>query len=177
MIQWDLLGLGKGFREMIIRPATLRDAEDVVDIYNHYILNTVITFEEQSVSPEDLSKRIQKVFSENLPWLVAEQDGKIVGYAYASQWKDRSAYRFSVECTIYLTPSLQSQGLGTKLYTALFETLRCRTVHAVVGTIALPNPASIALHEKFGMKKVAHFKEVGFKFNKWVDVGYWEVLL
>ncbi len=114
----------------------------------------------------------------NLPWLVAENDsGVVVGYAYASKWKGRCAYRHSAEVTVYLAPDAAAQGVGTRLYEALFSELRDRGIHTAIGGIALPNPPSVALHEKFGMKKVAHFAEVGHKFDRWIDVGYWQVVL
>ena len=112
-----------------------------------------------------------------LPWFVYEEEGQIIGYAYANKWKGRCAYRFSVESTIYLKNGQQGKGIGSKLYTALLEVLRERKIHAVIGVIALPNANSQRLHEKFGFKKVAHFTEVGYKFNKWINVGYWELLL
>jgi L-amino acid N-acyltransferase YncA len=159
----------------LIRPAVLSDTEAIVRIYNHYILNTVVTFEEQAVSVIEMAERMKAVEAASLPWLVAECADQVVGYAYAGKWHGRSAYRYSVECTVYLDPAATGQGLGTELYNALFAILRCKPVHTVIGCIALPNEASIALHEKFGLKKVAHFKEVGFKFNRWIDVGYWQI--
>jgi phosphinothricin acetyltransferase len=161
----------------VIRPATTSDSDSIARIYNHYVLNTAITFEESEVSAQQMAERISEVASASLPWLVAEQADQIVGYAYATKWKARSAYRFSVESTVYLEPSVIGQGLGSKLYGALFALLKERGIHIVIGGIALPNSTSIAFHEKFGLKKVAHFKEVGFKFNKWLDVGYWQVTL
>jgi L-amino acid N-acyltransferase YncA len=103
--------------------------------------------------------------------------GKVVGYAYASKWKSRSAYRYAVESTVYLDPRFTGQGIGRHLYGSLIAELRQRSLHAVIGGIALPNPASIALHERMGFVKVAHFKEIGWKFNQWIDVGYWELIL
>jgi phosphinothricin acetyltransferase len=161
----------------VIRSATSSDADSIARIYNHYILNTIITFEEQTVSAQEIAGRIAEANSASLPWLVAEQDGQIVGYAYASKWKGRSAYRFSVESSAYLDPNAVGNGYGTKLYEHLFASLRECGIHLVIGGIALPNPASVALHEKFGLKKVAHFNEVGFKFEKWIDVGYWQLKL
>lgn len=163
--------------ECVIRTAMAGDAEAIARIYNHYVASTIITFEEQAVSIEEMAGRILEIGSAALPWLVAEQDGRIVGYAYASKWKGRCAYRFSAECTVYLDPDCVGMGYGTKLYERLFAALRERGMHAVIGGVALPNPASVALHEKLGMTKVAHFREVGFKFDKWIDVGYWEVTL
>ena len=160
-----------------IRLATTADAGAIADIYNHYVLNTVITFEEQAISTQEMAGRIGEVLAFPLPWLVAEQDGRIAGYAYATKWKGRCAYRYSVESSVYLAPGTERQGLGTQLYSALFARLKEQGMHVVIGGIALPNPASIALHEKFGMTKVAHFSEVGFKFGKWIDVGYWQAKL
>jgi len=89
----------------------------------------------------------------------------------------RFAYRFTVESTIYLDPEYRGQGIRRELYKALISKLSQRTLHSVIGIIALPNPASMALHERMGFEKVAHFKETGWKFNKWIDVGYWELML
>ncbi len=161
----------------MIRSASRADAESIARIYNYYVANTSITFEEQAVSPEEMAERITGVTSSGLPWLVLEQEGRLAGYAYATKWKERAAYRFTVEVTIYLAPGLGGGGLGTKLYEVLLAQLKEKGFHAVIGVIALPNPASVALHEKFGMTKVAHFKEVGFKFGRWIDVGYWEGVL
>jgi L-amino acid N-acyltransferase YncA len=161
----------------VIRPATAQDAEGIAGIYNHYIANTVITFEEQIVTPEQMAARIETVGSSSLPWMVAKRGGQLLGYAYAAPWKARSAYRFSVETTVYLDPEALGQGVGSRLYETLFADLGKRGVRAAIGGIALPNPASVALHEKLGMKKVAHFERVGFKFDQWIDVGYWQINL
>lgn len=157
-----------------IRPAAASDAEQIAAIYNHYVVNTVVTFEEEPVSDAEMRRRMDEVSASSLPWLVAESDDRLVGYAYATKWKARSAYRFSVETTVYLADGLGKLGLGSGLYEELFSRLDAKGIHAVIGGIALPNDASIALHEKFGMRKVAHFSEVGFKFGRWVDVGYWQ---
>ena len=161
----------------MIRTATAGDAEGIAEIYNHYIANTVITFEEQTVTPRQMAERIEAVGSDSLPWLAAERDGRLLGYAYATPWKTRSAYRFAVETTVYLDPEALGQGIGSRLYETLFADLGRRGVRAAIGGIALPNPASVALHEKLGMKKVAHFERVGFKFDQWIDVGYWQINL
>ena len=159
-----------------IRLATANDSDAIASIYNDYVLNTVITFEEHEVSSQQMAVRIDEVASALLPWLVAEQSGRVIGYAYATKWKARSAYRFSVETTIYLEQGVVGQGVGRELYAALLDLLKEKDVHVVVSCITLPNPASVALHEKFGFKKVAHFEEVGFKFKRWLSVGYWQVV-
>ena len=161
----------------MIRPVKREDAQDITNIYNHYVQNTVITFEEDCIDSNEMVKRITKVTDLNLPWLVIEKNDTLVGYAYATPWKARSAYRFSVEATVYLSPTQQRKGLGTQLYQALFSELKQQSIHAIMGGITLPNPASVALHEKLGMTKVAHFQQVGFKFGQWLDTGYWQLTL
>lgn len=160
-----------------IRIAAASDAERIAEIYNHYVANTVVTFEEEPIAGDEMRRRMDDVFASSLPWLVAQSGGRIAGYAYATKWKARSAYRFSVETTVYLAAGLARKGLGSRLYEELFRLLKAKGIHAAIGGIALPNDGSVALHEKFGMRKVAHFEEVGFKFGKWVDVGYWERIL
>ncbi|WP_428234710.1 arsinothricin resistance N-acetyltransferase ArsN1 family B [Gracilimonas sp.] len=159
---------------MMIRPVQPKDIPYINNIYNYYIRATTVTFEEEEVSAEDITTRINKIESAELPWLVAEHEGLIVGYAYATKWKERSAYRHSVEISVYVDHNRQGNGWGTKLYQALFTELQKKDIHLAIGGITLPNDASIALHEKFGMEKVAHFKEIGFKFGQWLDVGYWQ---
>lgn len=160
-----------------IRLATIGDADAVAAIYNLYVADSTITFETEPVTDVEMAARISEAMSTNLPWLVAVGDGAVLGYAYASKWKGRCAYRFSVESTVYLDPAQQGQGIGKTLYAALIGELRARSLHAVIGGIALPNDASIALHERLGFEKVAQFKEVGFKQERWIDVGYWQLLL
>ncbi len=160
----------------MIRNARLSDAADIVGIYNYYILNTTVTFEEEVVTVGNMVGRINEI-TEKFPWLVYEQDGKVVGYAYASAWKSRCAYKFSVETTVYLQNGLSGKGLGSELYAELLARLQKLGLHGIIGGVALPNEGCIALHQKFGFEKVAQFKEVGFKFNKWIDVTYWEKIL
>jgi L-amino acid N-acyltransferase YncA len=160
--------------QITVRPAALADAGAIATIYNHYITDTIVTFEEEPVVAGEMARRMEEVRSAELPWLVAEEAGQVVGYAYATRWRPRFGYRFSVEITVYLSPEAGGRGIGSKLYGRLFSLLEARGIHAVMGGIALPNEASVALHEKFGLKQVARFEEVGFKFGRWVDVGYWE---
>ncbi|MCK5917651.1 MAG: N-acetyltransferase [Cocleimonas sp.] len=160
----------------MIRIATTRDAEQICTIYNNYIEHTWISFEENTVSIKQMQQRIKDI-SASFPWLVYEVDQQVLGYAYASTWKMRSAYRYSIESTVYLSKQATGQGIGGQLYAALMAELKETDAHSVMGCIALPNEASIALHEKAGFEKVAHFKEVGRKFDQWIDVGYWELIL
>lgn len=159
---------------MTIRAATAQDAAAIAAIYNPYIAETTISFEEEQVSEVEMRARIAAVQDGGLPWLVLERDGEIAGYAYATKWRVRHAYRFSVETTVYLAAPHAGKGAGTALYTALLAQLRAAGCHLAIGGIAQPNAASVALHEKMGYRKVAHFGEVGFKFGRWIDVGYWE---
>ena len=160
----------------MIRAARTNDATAIAEIYNHYVRHTVVTFEEVPVDVKEMAQRILDV-SERLPWLVWEDGGAVVGWAYATPWKPRSAYRFSVETTVYVAASHQRRGVGDALYSKLIEELRARKLHSAVGGIALPNEGSVALHEKLGFRKIAHFAEVGRKQDRWVDVGYWQLIL
>lgn len=158
----------------MIRPATIADAGAIATIYNHYVTNTTVSFEEEPIPLAEMERRVGDVLSKGQPWLVALEDGKITGYAYANHWHTRIGYRFTSEVTAYLDPRFGGRGLGSLLYGKLFPLLEQREVHSVLGIIALPNPASVALHEKFGLRQVAHFREVGTKFGQWIDVGYWQ---
>lgn len=160
-----------------VRAATHLDAGTIAQIYNYYVGNTVITFEEDAVPADEMSRRITEVQARGLPWLVAERDGEIVGYSHAAPWKARAAYRQSVETTIYLRHGMEGRGIGRTLYSALLPILKERGIHAVIGGAALPNPASVALHAALGFERVATFREVGFKFGRRIDVAYWQRIL
>ena len=160
----------------MIRSVTLEDAREIAEIYNFYILNSCVTFEELAVSTDEMRGRIEATHSK-FPWLVFEKDSEILGYAYATMWKPRSAYKHTVEISVYLKTEAKNAGIGTLLYKELISQLTDLGFHAVIGGISLPNEASVALHEKFGFEKIAQFKEVGYKFKKWIDVGYWELLI
>jgi L-amino acid N-acyltransferase YncA len=158
-----------------IRPVRQSDAPQYCEIYNYYVRETVITFEEQPVDRAGMERRIVET-SAMFPWLVAEHGGVFAGCAYATSWKTRSAYRYAVESSVYLAPDATGRGIGTELYAALLAELRARGLHCAIGGIALPNPASIALHEKLGFRKIGEFAEVGWKLGRWIDVGYWELV-
>lgn len=158
---------------MEIRPYQAGDEVGIVEIYNHYIDNTTITFEELPLSTQDMRSRIA-AYVQHYPWLVCLIEGVVVGYAYASPWQPRSAYRHTAEATVYVHPAKARCGVGKALYGALLPELRALGTHVALGCIALPNDGSVGLHEHFGFKKVAHFTEVGRKFGTWIDVGYWE---
>ena len=178
-----------------LRDATQADAAAIAAIYNYYVLKSVATFEETEISVVDAADRICKVLGEGLPWLVAEQippletgsrgergsqgeeGSRILGYAYAGRWSTRAAYRYTAEITVYLASNVRSRGVGSLLYGELFSRLARLGIRSVIAGITLPNPSSVAIHEKFGMRKVGHFENVGYKFDSWLDVGYWQTQL
>lgn len=161
----------------MIRQAKPDDAPSIVNIYNHYILHTHATFEISPIDSSEMVKRMEKVQHEfNLPWLVLEDQNQIVGYVYATQWKARVAYSKTTETSIYLHKDQGGKGYGLPLYSELMNQLKTLGYHAIIGGMSLPNEASRALHEKLGFKKIGEFKEVGFKFDRWIDVGYWELV-
>ena len=157
---------------MPIRQAVAADAEAITAIYNHYILHTSITFEIEPITAAQMRERIE-IFSRVTPFLVYEDAGKIAGYAYASTFRERRAYEHTLETTVYLDPAECGKGIGKKLYSRLIENV-AGTFHVLIGVIALPNAGSVALHESLGFQKAGHLHEVGRKFDKWIDVGYWE---
>ena len=159
--------------ETRIRAVLLEDAPSICAIYNHYIEHTTITFEETALEPEELARRIEEV-TETYPWFVYEEDGVVLGYAYAHAYHTRSAFRHTVENAVYLHHEATGKGIGRALYGALLETLDAQGYHVVIGAIALPNDASVRLHEAHGFVKAGHLHEVGYKLGQWVDVGYWE---
>ena len=163
--------------DITVRSASAADSVAIASIYNHFVRNTVVTFEEVPVSADVMAQRIATIQTDSLPWLVAMVDGAVAGYACAQRWKARSAYRFAVETTIYLESGREGGGIGTKLYSALLSFLREQGMHVAIGGAALPNDASIALHQKLGFERVATFRQVGFKHGRWVDVAYWQLLL
>lgn len=152
-----------------IRSARIEDAADLVAIYAPYVEKTAVTFETEVPTVEAFASRIEKTL-EKFPYLVAVEEGKIVGYAYASTYYARAAYDWTVEFSVYVQKEARGKGIGNLLYTALEEELTVRGFKNFLACIALPNPASIALHEKKGYQQVAHFKKVGYKFGTWHDI-------
>ncbi|HEX8639512.1 MAG TPA: arsinothricin resistance N-acetyltransferase ArsN1 family B [Pyrinomonadaceae bacterium] len=160
---------------MNIQQVKLSDASQIAEIYNYYIENTHHTFETEAIDESEMRSRINEII-EKYPYYVGKENGEIIGYAYAAPYKSRCAYRSSAEVSVYVKNDVQQKGIGTRLYEKLMTELLQTDVHAVIAGIALPNDASVRLHEKFGFEKVAHFREVGWKFGHWIDVGYWELL-
>ena len=158
----------------MIRDFRDADIAAITGIYNHYIEHTAVSFEEVALAPDSMQARVQRILDSGFPWLVAEADGQVAGYCYGCRWNECSAYRYTAEISVYLAPDTVGKGCGTRLYTVLFDRLRNMGIRRVIGGISLPNAASVALHEKMGMKQVALFEKVGYKFGQWLDVGYWQ---
>lgn len=160
----------------LIRKVKLEDAKAILEIYNYYILNSIVTFDEEEKTLEEIEHKITSTIK-NYPWFILENNGELIAFTYASLWKDKSAYSQSVEGTIYIKNKHDGKGIGTMLYKYLIDFLRLNNYHSMLGVISLPNDSSIALHEKLNFDKVAHFKEIGRKFNKHIDVGCWQLIL
>ena len=152
-----------------LRIATKKDAQALIDIYKYYVLNTPFTFEYDVPSVEEFEKRIETI-SEKYPYIVAEKDGTIVGYTYASAFKNRSAYDWSVETSVYVKNELNNLGIGTLLCKKLEEILKEQNIVNLIACITFPNTKSIEFHQKLGYEEVARIKKVGYKFGKWHDV-------
>jgi phosphinothricin acetyltransferase len=157
----------------MIREATAADAEAVAAIYAPLVADTVISFEEEAPSPAEMADRI----AASHVWLVAEEDGEVVGYAYATRFHPRAAYRWSAEASIYLAPEARGRGIGKELIAELIERLRQMGFVNVFGGTTVPNPASEGLFESFGFKKIAHQEHAGFKLGAWHDVSWRQLTL
>lgn len=160
----------------MIRIALTQDASAMLEIYRPYIANTSITFETDPPSVEAFAGRIAH-YLEKYPWLVYEVDGKIAGYAYASQYRERVAYQWSVECSVYIGEAFMRQGIASELYTALFAILKKQGFMNVYAVINLPNDRSVALHERLGFRWFATYEKVGYKLGRWKNVGWWGLQL
>ncbi len=160
----------------MLRSITQNDAARIVEIYAPYVQGTAISFETEVPTIEEMKNRITEI-TEKFPWLVFESEGVVVGYAYASAHRSRCAYAWSVEVSVYLDTNFHRQGIGRKLYEKLFQLLKEQgAVNAFAG-IALPNEGSVKLHESMGFKKIGQFEDIGYKHEKWWDVGWWQMKL
>ena len=159
-----------------IRAAATADAPAMQAIYAPIVETTAISFEEVPPTVEEMAERVETTLR-SYPYLVAENGGRVVGFAYASQHRARAAYRRSVDVTVYVAEHARGAGVGRALYGDLLPMLAERGFHAAFGGIALPNPGSVALHEAMGFEHVGVYREVGFKFGRWHDVGWWQRLL
>jgi phosphinothricin acetyltransferase len=162
--------------QVTIRLATAEDASGILDIYRPYIENTSFTFETETPSVKSFAERISSYLM-NWPWIVCEIDGKIAGYAYGSRYRERTAYQWCVEASIYIHDDHQRSGIGKKLYDRLFEILKLQGFRNVYAVINLPNEKSVNFHERCGFKWFATYEKVGYKLGKWKNVGWWQLIL
>jgi L-amino acid N-acyltransferase YncA len=161
--------------DVIIRAAGADDAAEIAAIYEPFVLRTVATFESEPPDAAEIVRRMS--VRPPLPWLVAEDDGGIVGYAYCSSYRTRPAYRWSVESSVYVRDNRQGQGIGRLLYARLLNEVRGLGYLIVQAGIAMPNEASVALHEAFGFRPVGVHTNIGNKFGSWHDVAWWQLQL
>jgi L-amino acid N-acyltransferase YncA len=159
-----------------IRLATESDAEAIRRIYAPFVLHTAVSFETEPPSVDEMRSRILKILA-RLPWLVCEWSGGVIGYAYASLHRERAAYGWSVDVTVYIHEELRRHGVGKALYASLFQVLRLQGFYNAYAGITLPNPGSVGLHEAMGFKPVGVYHDVGYKLGRWHDVGWWQLAL
>ena len=153
-----------------------RDAARIAEIYRPYVEETIISFEEVAPTADQMADRIRSTLTWT-PWLVAEEDGRVVGYAYASRHRERAGYRWSVDISVYLEAPAQGRGIGRALYSELLDLLRRqRFVNAYAG-ITLPNDASVGLHRSIGMEQIGVYERVGYKFGEWLPVAWFALAL
>lgn len=161
---------------MEIRFADLGDATKIAAIYNRYITETTVTFEVEPLDTETMQARINS-FVKHGVYVVAEEKGDVVGYAYAHPWKERTAFCHTWETTVYVNPTFQRQGIGLRLMEELIAQCRERGVHALVACITAENEGSRRMHTRLGFSQVSLYKEVGYKFGRWLDVADYELML
>jgi phosphinothricin acetyltransferase len=159
---------------VLIRLAAEADSAALADLYRPYVENSRISFEEQAPDALKMARRIRGEVHGFHPWLLAEEDGRVLGYAASSPFRTRPAYRWTVETGVYLAGDAHGRGIGKALLSALLALLERQGYVAAIGAIALPNDASVALHEKLGFFHIGTYRGVGFKFGEWLDVGLWE---
>lgn len=158
---------------MHIRLATSKDAKKILAIYRYYIDNTTITFEETVPTLEDFQRYIEHIL-EQLPFLVAEENGEILGYVYVSYYRKQSAYRWNVELSIYVHPNFKGKGIGKALYQELEIWLKKQHIRTIMSCITTPNPESLAFHQFLGFEEVGRFHQAGYKHQQWLDVQWLE---
>ena len=161
---------------IIIREATIEDAQAIADIYNYYLLNTTIVFQEEPFSVEYFEGKINGS-SKKYPFIVIEEAGQLLGYALLKRYYCGCSYGETVELSIYILPDRRGSGLGNMLITELLNRAKANKLHTILAGIVTENEASIALHEKFGFEKVGHLKQMATKFGRWLDVGYWQLII
>lgn len=153
-----------------------RDAAACAAIYQPHVEGSAVSFEERAPSAAELAARIER-YGATHAWLVAAREGRVVGYAYATKYNERPAYRWSTSVSVYVGEGERGRGVGRALYAALFERLRERGFRMACAGITLPNEASVALHERLGFEQVGLNRQIGWKHGAWRDVGWWQLEL
>lgn len=161
---------------MEIRLARTEDAPGCLEIYSPLVLETAVSFEITPPTAGELSSRIADVLT-YAPWLICQDGNRIAGYAHASRFRARPAYQWSVEVTVYVGSQWRKNGIASALYRNLLDCLRAQGFVNAYAVITLPNPGSVALHEKLGFRKIATLESTGYKLNRWHDLGWWHLLL
>ena len=159
--------------ESIIRDATDSDVLAIREIYAPYVIETPISFEMEPPDEVEMLRRLNRS-TDRLPWIVLEHGSEILGYAYATQFRAREAFQNTAETTVYVSKDQQRQGVGRRLMEEVLARLRSAKFHRAVAGVTLPNAGSVGLHESLGFKQVGVFTQVGYKFDQWYDVGFWE---
>jgi L-amino acid N-acyltransferase YncA len=160
----------------MIREVQIKDVDAITDIYNYYVLNTSISFETESVTKDEMKRRISEI-SSKFPYLVYEENGNLIGYCYVHLWKTRAAYSHTVETTIYISNEFQHKGIGRQLMATLIEECKKKEFRILIACITDENLKSCKFHEEMGFKQVSHFEKVGFKFGRWLGVVDYELIL
>jgi phosphinothricin acetyltransferase len=166
----------KSIKMLKIRLATRIDCIEILKIYQYYVLNTAITFEYDVPSLEEIENRMKSIQSK-YPYLVAEENNQLVGYAYANDFRHKSAYQWSPESTIYIHKDFHRNGIGKALYIKLFEALKKQGFYNVFGGVSLPNEASVKLHQRLGFKEIGVYENIGYKFGKWHSTKWFQLVL
>jgi phosphinothricin acetyltransferase len=161
---------------MIIKIAESSHIQGILDIYARSIEDSHTSFEYQIPSFEEMKKRVEQTLR-YYPWIIVESERRVLGYAYATRFRTRKAYDWVCESSVYVHPHMQSRGIGSQLYKVLLALLTTQGIHQCIAGVALPNEASIKFHEKFGFQYAGVFKKVGYKTERWVDVGFWQLEL
>jgi phosphinothricin acetyltransferase len=159
-----------------IRTATIDDAGAIAAIYAPYVASSAVSFEDVPPPPHEIARRMNDTI-DHFPWIVAESGGVIMGYAYANRFRDRNAYRFACETSIYVAGDLHGQGIGHSLYRVLLDTLTEQGFTQAVAWIAMPSQSSVELHESIGFKRTGFLGSIGFKHGEWRDIAIWQKTL
>lgn len=160
-----------------VRPARFEDLPGILEIYNHAVLHTTASYDYEPRTMEHRAKWFEDHQKQDLPVLVCEENGEVLGWSSLSRYHDRPGYRFTVEDSVYVAEGHRGKGVGKLLLVPLIDAARERKLRAIIGAIDADNKVSIRLHAKLGFEQVGHFKKVGFKFDRWLDVVYMELLL